>query len=139
MDIRPSAEGFLLAATPEAPRLARHRVSEACAGLGDELRTVAELLTSELVTNAVRHPPRDEADDGTDIEVRIHLTDEVLRVEVHDHDSRPLPEVRRPTTPSESGMGLHLIDELAAAWGADPAVSGAGKMVWFEIRVPDDS
>ena len=138
MDSRPSSDSFRLTATPEAPRLARHRVSSACYGLDDELRSVAELLTSELVTNALRHPPRDEADHGVDIKVNVHRTDQALRVEVYDHDSRPLPRVEPPDAPREGGMGLYLVDELAAAWGADLVPSGAGKVVWFEVRAPDN-
>jgi len=138
VDGRPSSDSFRLTATPEAPRLARHRVSSACEGLDDEVRSVAELLTSELVTNALRHPPRDESDPGVDIEVSVHRTDRALRVEVHDHDSRPLPQVEPPDAASEGGMGLYLVEELAAAWGAHPLASGAGKVVWFEIGAPDN-
>lgn len=133
MDLRPSSESFRLAATPAAPRLARQRVRAACAGLGDQQRAVAELLTSELVANAIRHPPRDESDEGLEIEVRIGRTEKAFRVEVHDRDARPLPKVQPPTTPSEGGMGLYIVDELAAAWGSHPEPSGVGKVVWFEI------
>ena len=137
MEIRPASEGFRLAPTPAAPRLARQRVSEACAGLGDEQRAAAVLLTSELVANAFRHPDSDDAPAGTEIEVRIHRTDRVFRVEVRDHDSRPLPRVRPPTTPREGGMGLYIVDELADAWGVRHDLPGEGKVVWFEIRLPD--
>jgi anti-sigma regulatory factor (Ser/Thr protein kinase) len=113
-------------------------VSRACAGLSDDLRSIAELLTSELVANAVRHPARHESDRSAEIEVRIHRSDRALRVEVHDHDDRPLPKVRPPTTPREGGMGLHLVDELSSAWGSDPVPSGGGKVVWFEVEVPGD-
>ncbi len=99
---------------------------------------MVELLTSELVTNAVRHPQRDDGDHGLEIEVHVHRTDQVLRVEVHDHDSSPLPQVHPPDAPSEGGMGLYLVEELAAAWGTHPVPSGAGKVVWFEITASDD-
>ena len=137
MDIRPSTEGFRLTATSAAPRLARRRVTEACAGFTDDLRSVAELLTSELVANAVRHPRRDESVRGTDIEVTIHLTELVLRVEVRDHDDRPLPPVAAPDSPREGGMGLHLVDALSAAWGWHPTPAPGGKVVWFEIPCSD--
>ena len=136
MDSRALSDSFRLTATPEAPRLARHRVSLACDGLDDELRFVAELLTSELVTNALRHPPREDSEPGVEIEVNVHRTDRSLRIEVFDHDSRPLPEVEPPDAPSEGGMGLYLVEELAAAWGAHPVALGAGKVVWFEIGAP---
>lgn len=129
-------DSFRLTATPDAPRFARHRVSSACSGLDDEVRSVAELLTSELVTNALRHPPRDDSGPGADIEVIVHRTDRALRVEVVDHDSRPLPPVEHPDPSSETGMGLYLVEELSAAWGADALASGVGKVVWFEIGAP---
>ena len=137
MDIRPSIEGIRLAATSDAPRLARRRVAAACTGLGDELRSVAELLTSELVANAVRHPRRDESDPGAEIEVTVQRWERALRVEVRDHDDRPLPPVVPPATPREGGMGLHLVDVLSSAWGSHPAPSGGGKVVWFEIHAPE--
>ena len=138
MDIRPSSESFRLAATPGSPRLARHRVRSVCGGLDEELCSVVELLTSELVTNAVRHPHRDDSDHGLEIEVHVHRSDQAVRVEVQDHDSRPLPQVHAPDAPSEGGMGLYLVEELAAAWGTHPAPSGAGKVVWFEIKPSDN-
>lgn len=137
MDIRRSSESFRLAATPESPRLARHRVRSACDGFDEELCSVVELLTSELVTNAFRHPHRDDPDHGLEIEVHVHRTDQALRVEVRDNDSRPLPPVHPPEAPREGGMGLYLVEELAAAWGTHRVPSGAGKVVWFEVKAPD--
>jgi anti-sigma regulatory factor (Ser/Thr protein kinase) len=112
-------------------------VGEAGAGLDDDQRAVAVLLTSELVSNAVRHPPRDATGHETEIEVRIQRTGRALRVEVCDHDARPLPQVLRPLTPREGGMGLHIVHELADAWGDHLGPPGEGKVVWFEIRLPD--
>ena len=134
MNIRPSNEGFRLAATSDAPRVARRRVSAACVGLGDDLRSVAELLISELVTNAVRHPRHAGSNGRADIEVTIRRTDQALRVEVRDHDGRPLPPVVAPATPREGGMGLHLVEVLSAAWGSHLVTQGVGKVVWFELH-----
>jgi anti-sigma regulatory factor (Ser/Thr protein kinase) len=136
VDIRPSTEDFQVTATSAAPRLARRRVNEACVGLTDDLRSVAELLTSELVANAVRHTRRDGSDGGADIEVTIQRTEQALRVEVRDHDDQPLPPVAPPDSPREGGMGLHLVDVLSGAWGWHLAPSRGGKVVWFEIAFP---
>lgn len=133
MDKSLLSETFRLTATPAAPRTARRRVIAACEGLCVELRDVVELLVSELVANAVRHPLRDGSGRDVEIIVRIHRTDQVLRVEVQDHDGRPLPPVRPPPTPQERGMGLHLVSELASTWGSDRIRTGEGKTVWFEI------
>jgi anti-sigma regulatory factor (Ser/Thr protein kinase) len=137
MDCTLLSESFRVTATAAAPRAARRRVNAACDGLSAEWTDVAELLVSELVANAVRHPPRDGSVAEGDIIVRIHRTDHVLRVEVEDHDARPLPPVRPPPEPQECGMGLHLVSELASSWGSGRAPTGGGKTVWFEIRTAD--
>jgi anti-sigma regulatory factor (Ser/Thr protein kinase) len=115
--------------------MARRRVVAACDGLCEERRDVAELLISELVANAVRHPPRGGAGPDIAIIVRIHRTDRLLRIEVQDHDGRPLPAVRPPPAPRESGMGLQLVSQLATTWGISDARTGDGKTVWFELRL----
>jgi len=114
-------------------------VTAACSGLGDHVRTVAELLTSEVVTNAVSHPHRPESDGRADIEVTIRRTEGALRVEVRDHDGRPLPPVVPPASLPERGMGLHVVDMLSSAWGSYLVPRGVGKVVWFELRTGTQS
>lgn len=91
-------------------------------GLLDQI-DVAELLVSELVTNALVHA-----------ESRLKLTltaaHGVLRCEVSDTDGRP-PRVRRATEISESGRGMFLVEALAGRWGCHQ--DGPGKTVWFEL------
>ena len=91
---------------------------------------VAVLLTSELVTNAIRHgaaPVRLSAG-------LLHLA--VLRVEVHDStvpsDDPDDLAVRHAADDDEGGRGLQLVDVLADTWGWRPAEAG-GKRVWFEL------
>jgi anti-sigma regulatory factor (Ser/Thr protein kinase) len=127
----PEVEGLRIPATSTAARRVRHRVRAACAGLTVEQKGVAELLTNELVSNAVCHADGDAPDSGAEIVVYVYRVAEVVRVEVQDHDSRPLPPVRRPSTPLEPGMGLYLVANLATAWGSVP--HGDGKVVWFEL------
>ncbi|WP_228900560.1 ATP-binding protein [Streptomyces sp. DH1] len=85
---------------------------------------IAELLTSELVTNALVH-----TDDGAVLTATVGPR--ALRVEVRDHAGRP-PRPRDPR-PEEStgGRGLLLVQSLADDWGVLPW--GAGKSVWFEL------
>ncbi|MEU1807261.1 ATP-binding protein [Streptomyces sp. NPDC019937] len=92
---------------------------------------LAELLTSELVTNALVHTDRGA-----------HITATVgggiagpvagrLRVEVRDFVSRH-PTLRgNPPEDSTSGRGLLLVHTLADAWGV--RAHGVGKAVWFEL------
>ncbi|MGZ8625224.1 MAG: PAS domain S-box protein [Actinomycetota bacterium] len=85
----------------------------------------AKLLTSELVTNAVRHGPHGPY---ADICLRVVVRDSVVRVEVLDDGAgfiRPAPG-RRDT----GGWGLVLVDRVADRWGIG---EGGPTTVWFEI------
>lgn len=130
---------FVLPATLAAPRQARRWVGAVCDGLSPAEVGVVELLTSELVTNAVLHPDPHGAADGEVWVVTLVLRryPEVVRVEVHDHDSGRLP-LRVDVEPSqESGWGLQLVEELAHEWGSLELAEGKGKAVWFEVRRDD--
>ena len=83
----------------------------------------ARLLLSELVANAVEH-----VREAGDLEVRIALSDGVLRVEVLD----PGPGFEPPSRPpdSERGWGLLFTDRLASRWAVDR--DGRAR-VWFEL------
>jgi len=88
-----------------------------------EVRETAELLTSELVTNAVLHA-------RSDLTVHVCQHDDVVRVAVDDgSDASPRP--RDPDAGSLGGRGLPLVETLAARWGWEPLP--AGKRVWFEV------
>lgn len=91
----------------------------------DELAEIAQLLTSELVTNAVLHA-------RTTIELRVARTPDGVRVEVH--DGNPEQPERSPRYPdTNTGRGIMLLDALAASWGVDTAATPNGKTVWFEV------
>ncbi|MFF0115087.1 ATP-binding protein [Streptomyces prasinus] len=84
----------------------------------------AELLTTELVTNALVHTDRAAVLTAT-------VGPRGLRVEVRDfvdHEPRP----RAPDTGDGThGRGLVLVECLADAWGI--RAHGVGKAVWFEL------
>ncbi|RPK36549.1 Histidine kinase-, DNA gyrase B-, and HSP90-like ATPase [Streptomyces sp. ADI91-18] len=86
----------------------------------------AELLITELVTNALVH-----TEQGA--EVSASLAADRLRVEVRDYaNRRPRPYV--PTADDGThGRGLVLVQALADAWGVDAPAPGGGKVVWFEL------
>ena len=90
---------------------------------------VAILLTSELVTNAVRH----EA--GQTVTLFITCTYGHFRVDVHD-TSRFFPVLLDPSAEDENGRGLMLVDTLAAKWGCD--LTPEGKAVYFTLGFRPD-
>ncbi|MFF3349784.1 ATP-binding protein [Streptomyces sp. NPDC002779] len=85
---------------------------------------IAELLTSELVTNALVHTDHDAVLTAT-------LGPCGLRVEVRDFVAHR-PRVCVPDADDGThGRGLALVESLADAWGVRP--HGVGKAVWFEL------
>ncbi|TWF90387.1 anti-sigma regulatory factor (Ser/Thr protein kinase) [Kitasatospora viridis] len=92
----------------------------------------AELVASELVTNAVIHG---SGRSGGLIFVRFEGSVEQLRIEVHD-SSRALPTVQSASLDDEGGRGLHLVELLGAAWGSEGSDVGLSKRVWAIVR-PD--
>jgi len=95
----------------------------------------AELVASELVTNALRHGGLDLALASTAAgEIGLRMTDvrPGLRIEVVDGHSMPPVEVPGRDG-AESGYGLMIVGRLAA-WGWRPTPTG--KVVWAELRPP---
>ena len=114
-----SREHLFLACEAGSPRRGRRFAAQLASGH----RSCAdvELLTSELVTNAIRHG-------RTEMLVTVDVDEERVRVEVADRNPAR-PQLRVPD--ERGGRGLHLVDELSDRWG----VHGGrpGKTVWFEI------
>ncbi|MEU7580192.1 ATP-binding protein [Streptomyces sp. NPDC041068] len=108
-------------------------VSEVRKALRDLLRhwgkpggsEIAELLTSELVTNALVHTDHDAIVTAT-------VGPRGLRVEVRDFvGRRPKPRVPNADDGTH-GRGLVLVQSLADSWGV--RAHGVGKVVWFELN-----
>ena len=93
----------------------------------DELTEVAELLTSELVANAVRHAM-------TAVDLDVSWDDPTLRVEVRD-GSPDLPVIRE-VPGADGGYGLRIVGALARECGAR-RLDDDGKSVWFTVRRGD--
>jgi DNA-binding CsgD family transcriptional regulator/anti-anti-sigma regulatory factor/anti-sigma regulatory factor (Ser/Thr protein kinase) len=119
-----------LAPTPTAAATARRFVRETLqhwrlAPPDGELSEQAQLLTDELVTNAVVHAQ-------TDLRLRLDLGGELLHIAVRDFDRR-LPRPLPDDPQAEGGRGLRLLEWVAATWGAQPH-PGGGKVVWCTLR-----
>lgn len=115
--------------TPAAVPTARHQVREAIAAwptvtTASEAIQTAELVVSELVTNAVRYAGHQP------ISIAVQFCAATLRVEVSDA-SRTLPKPALPDGDSEGGRGLFLVGVLADRSGTEPTDSG--KCCWAEI------
>jgi Histidine kinase-like ATPase domain len=110
----------------DAPGHARAAVQEFCRreGVGGD-RDAAQLVASELVTNAVVHA-------GTPIDLTLRLMSSMLHVAVRD-GGPGRPHVTDVDESSESGRGLILVDALASSWGT--FFPDAGKVVWATVRV----
>jgi anti-sigma regulatory factor (Ser/Thr protein kinase) len=98
------------------------------AQLGDwavgDLAETAELLVSELVTNALRHT-------RGPLRLNLQLRHSRLLCEVEDTESAgPARSVADPD--AENGRGIELLDLLADAWGS--VRTATGKTMWFELR-----
>ncbi len=95
----------------------------------------AELATSELVSNVVRHASRAHR-----IEMTVQVSSDRVRIEVaqpHDRqmdtdDVAPLPEWPERTQPD--GRGLRIVEALSLEWG----IAGDGEAAtWCEIPCSD--
>jgi anti-sigma regulatory factor (Ser/Thr protein kinase) len=93
-------------------------------GLDGDLHHTVCLLTSELVTNCVRHAGLSPTDR---IVLAARMGADFVRVEVRDPGPGFHPSVRL----GHSGYGLRMLDVLANRWGVDSVESGC--RVWFEV------
>jgi anti-sigma regulatory factor (Ser/Thr protein kinase) len=126
--IRPTVKPqrrILLAATPAAAAEARRQVRDAVYAWGVPVdSSTAALLTSELVTNAIRH------ETGGTVMITISYPADCLRVDVHDTASAK-PVLLDAPADAEAGRGLRLVASLCTDWGCYP--TAAGKAVYFTL------
>jgi anti-sigma regulatory factor (Ser/Thr protein kinase) len=121
------------ASVPRGRRLLRHFLT-ICEAV--RYRDPAELVLSELLSNAVRHG---RASPGREIHTRFELTAEALRIAVSDADADRTPDLRPLDLLAESGRGLLIVQALATSWGCDPRPQGIGKTTWAVIGLPGDA
>jgi len=132
--IRPTLQRkrrFPLAAEPAAAATARSQVREAIGDWDIPVDpSVAVLLTSELVTNALTHAA------GAAISLVITCAYNQLHVDVHDSSPKlPMP-VDGPVD-AEAGRGLMLVANLSSSWGYYRTPHG--KAVYFTLMFCDEA
>jgi anti-sigma regulatory factor (Ser/Thr protein kinase) len=112
-----------------APQAARRALELHFSGALDrESLASVELLTTELVSNAVRHGG---ADERALVLLHLAVARDRVRVEVTDGGSGFEPGPPMPY--GEGGYGLFLVDEVSSRWG----VAGErGTCAWFELDIP---
>jgi hypothetical protein len=116
---------------PEMPAASRQLVGRACEEWGlRRIRRLAELIMSELASNAVLHA-------RTPAAVTIRLVGGCLQMAVRDGDPRlvyhPAPGTHGAHH-GDHGRGLLILEAMADEWGSAP--TGNGKVVWATLRVP---
>ncbi|WP_239331293.1 ATP-binding protein, partial [Frankia sp. CiP3] len=104
------------------------------------LRDTAELIISELVTNAVKStgvmdesPRWTELTDLALIYVRVVLLEDGVIIEVADRD-HTLPAIPEQDLDAEGGRGLFLVESMSKRWNS--YVTDRGKVVWSELEIP---
>lgn len=112
-----------LACHPRAVPDARRFVGQTLAAWRLADADTAQLLVSELVTNAVQHA-------AGPIVLTVTIAASTLRFAVSDADPTT-PRRREADMDEESGRGMILLQELSCRWGVRP--TGTGKTVWFDL------
>jgi anti-sigma regulatory factor (Ser/Thr protein kinase) len=111
---------FMLPSTPYSVQMARFYIRAALTyhGLGD-FSEDAETVTSELVTNAIKHAGAPKFG----LQVMRLAGSGAVAVIVTDPSPKP-PVKRDPAEDTEHGRGLNIVEALSARWGWRPEDPG---------------
>ena len=137
------AGAFALVTLPTSPFWARRYMRcflDSCQGISEGTAETAELLVSELVTNAVRFvgdPARtlqySERANASLISLSLRHFREGLLIEVYDTDNNP-PIRSDADDHAENGRGLMLVDALSKEWSYF-FPPGGGKVVYCFLEI----
>jgi anti-sigma regulatory factor (Ser/Thr protein kinase) len=132
VSVTTESPGFRRAFVPDpaAPAAARRELESLRKAVGDELLERCQLVTTELLTNCVRHA---DLDGGQEIVLEVAVLPVVLRVDVIDPGPGFDPVAGTPPEPGHAaagGWGLWLVNELADRWGVE---FGQRTRVWSEF------
>jgi anti-sigma regulatory factor (Ser/Thr protein kinase) len=113
-----------LTANPTSIRRARAFTHTTLVDAGCADDGAAELVVSELVTNAIVHASEP---------ISLHLWPRRGHIRVGVSDATPSPPTRRePPLNQGHGRGLTLVERLALQWGCEPQPTG--KLTWADLR-----
>lgn len=122
-----SPRSLVIDGRPEQVSAARAFVQQVLGSRHPGAERVA-LLTSELVTNSVRHS--NSRTPGGTVTVTLRVAADRILVEVVDDGGATAPTLRRDDDLAETGRGLRLVDTYSTAW--DYHRSAARTVTWFE-------
>ncbi len=103
---------------------ARRFVRSVLCEFPQDIEATAELLTSELATNAIIHG-------HTAFDVIVSLANDVLRIAVTDEGGGMPVFSPTPAVGDLAGRGLPMVRTLSNHWGV--AENRPGKTVWFDL------
>jgi anti-sigma regulatory factor (Ser/Thr protein kinase) len=118
---------LMLSPEARAPAIARRKLLRTLRGLPRDVVDDVLLLTTELVTNSVRHSHTGVADL---VCVEVSVEEHCVHVKVTDSGRGSRFGARRSSPMEIGGRGLVLVSELADRWGVD---RGQVTAVWFEV------
>ena len=117
-------------AAEESVGNARRFVSQAIADLPGELQDSANLMVSELATNALVHA-------SSGFIVSIDRSDAAVTISVTDRGDGT-PAIQSPSSSEPHGRGLRIVEALSDDWGIT-STAGTGKTVWFRMSLRSTS
>lgn len=109
---------------------ARRFVSQAISDLPGERQDSANLMVSELATNALVHA-------SSGFSVSIDRSDTAVTISVTDRGDGT-PAMQSPSSSEPHGRGLRIVEALSDSWGITPT-AGTGKSVWFQLSLRSTS
>jgi anti-sigma regulatory factor (Ser/Thr protein kinase) len=113
-----------IAARADNSAHARRIVASVLGRVSPEVLEIAQLLVSELTSNAIIHGSGDAA-------LVVQADNHSLHVEVLDSESTTNFAPLHLAKSSPHGRGLALVEALASSWGVEPRL--IGKAVWFDL------
>ncbi len=99
-------------------------------GVNGMANQVLELLSSELLSNAVIHGV-----EGAPVGLQMRYTEQMLHVAVRDRGEHA-PTVMHPGPDALAGRGMAIVEAMSTRWGVQAHEDG-GKTVWFELDLAD--
>jgi anti-sigma regulatory factor (Ser/Thr protein kinase) len=99
---------------------------------GHVLADHAELVISELGTNAVTHTGTGKPGGRFAVELEVYPAHVWVAVVDMGAETEPVLTGADPSNPAQvDGRGLFLVESLSTKWGTEPA--GPGRRVWAEL------